>query len=152
MAHTLTTSILATAMVGGCMAVAQTAAIYSETTNAHVEIKGALAKAKAEHKRVVLDFGGNWCGDCRALAAYFRKEPNVTLLKDHFILVDVNIGRFDKNLDIAKKYGVPLEKGVPALAGLDASGNVLFSQKEGEFESMRSMAPGSVTDFLQHWK
>jgi hypothetical protein len=64
----------------------------------------------------------------------------------------VNIGHFDQNKDIAKQYDVPLEKGVPALAVLDANGKSLFSQKKGEFESMRRMEPSSVTDFLNHWK
>jgi hypothetical protein len=58
----------------------------------------------------------------------------------------------DLNTDVAKQYQVPLDKGVPALAVLDADGNVLYSQKHGEFEAMRTMDPSSVTTFLEHWK
>ncbi|AIE86507.1 thioredoxin family protein [Fimbriimonas ginsengisoli] len=101
---------------------------------------------------MILDFGGNWCGDCRVLDKYYHLEPNASLLKANFILVEVNIGRFDKNKDIAEQYGVPLEKGVPALAVLDATGHPLFSQKKGEFESMRSLSPATLTDFLKRWK
>ena len=126
--------------------------IYPAPEVAVEEIKAALIQAAKLHKRVILDFGGNWCGDCKVLDKYFHQEPNATLLKANFILVDVNIGRFDKNKDIAKTYGVPLEKGVPALAVLDATGKPLFSQKKGEFESMARMDPASVTDFLNHWK
>ena len=126
--------------------------IYPVPEAALGEIKAALADASRAHKRIILDFGGNWCGDCHALDKYFHQEPNASLLKGNFILVDVNIGKFDKNVDIAKKYGVPLEKGVPALAVLDADGNTLFSQKQGEFESMRRMDPSAVTEFLKHWK
>jgi thioredoxin-like negative regulator of GroEL len=126
--------------------------IYSETADAHTEIKRALAQAAKQHKRVILDFGGNWCGDCIALNSLFHKEPNASLLKGGFILVDVNIGKFDRNKDVAVKYGVPLEKGVPALAVLDGKGQVLYSQKNGEFESMRKMDPSSVTEFLTKWK
>jgi thiol:disulfide interchange protein len=134
---------------------AQTAApkeIYPAPESAQGQIKAALAKAAKEHKRVLLDFGGNWCGDCKVLDKYIHQEPNASLLKENFILVDVNIGHSDKNKDIAKTYGVPLEKGVPAMAVLDSTGHPLFSQKRGEFESMRSMDPKSVTDFLTHWK
>ena len=126
--------------------------IYPAAKAARADIKAALAKAAREHKRVILDFGGNWCGDCRVLDKYFHLEPNVTLLKANFVLVDVNIGQFDLNKDIAAKYRVPLEKGVPALAVLDATGHSLFSQKTGEFESMGRMNPSSVTEFLNHWK
>lgn len=131
---------------------AQEKDIYPAPEKAKVEIKEALEQAAKLHKRIILDFGGNWCGDCRVLDKLFHQEPNATLLKDNFILVDVNIGHFDQNKDIDATYGVPLEKGVPALAVLDFDGHPLFSQKEGEFESMRKMDPSSVTDFLKHWK
>jgi thiol:disulfide interchange protein len=131
---------------------AQERTIYPEKADVRTEIRQALEKATREHKRVILDFGGNWCGDCRVLDANFHKEPNASLLKDNFVLVDVNIGHFDLNQAIAAKYSVPLEKGVPALAVLDSHGKVLYSQKNGEFESMRTMDPSSVTDFLKRWK
>jgi thiol:disulfide interchange protein len=126
--------------------------IYPEKGDAKAAIQQALSKAQHENKRVLLDFGGNWCGDCRALDGYFHQEPNAALLKHNFVLVDVNIGRMTMNVDLAKLYGVPLEKGVPALAVLDSHGHVLYSQKNGEFEAMRTMDPGSVTTFLQRWK
>lgn len=126
--------------------------VYSDTADAHAEIRDALARAAHEHKRVLLDFGGNWCGDCQVLDIYFHREPNADLLAKNFILVDVNVGKYDKNLDLAKKYDIPLQKGVPALAILDAQGHLLFSQRQGEFESMRRMDPNSVTQFLERWK
>lgn len=126
--------------------------IYPDPSVAKAEVKAAVARAAKEHKRVILDFGGNWCGDCRVLDRYFRMEPNATLLKKHFVLVDVNIGHGDRNKDIAEAYGVPLEKGVPALAVVDAKGQPVFSQKKGEFESMRRMEPSAVTEFLKRWK
>jgi hypothetical protein len=58
----------------------------------------------------------------------------------------------DANLDIAEQYGVPVAKGVPALAVLTERGNLLYSQKNGQFEAMRSMQSASVTEFLGQWK
>jgi hypothetical protein len=40
----------------------------------------------------------------------------------------------------------------PAIAVLDGHGKLLYSQKTGEFEAMRRMQTGSVTDFLVRWK
>jgi thioredoxin 1 len=130
----------------------QARTIYGDPAEAHAEVRDALTRAAREHKRVILDFGGNWCGDCQVLDIYFHRDPNAALLADNFILVDINIGHFDVNEDIAQKYAVPLHKGVPALAVLDSNGRLLYSQANGEFESMRRMDPNSVTDFLQHWK
>jgi thiol:disulfide interchange protein len=126
--------------------------LYSAEADPKAEIAAALQQATAEHKRVLLDFGGDWCGDCQVLDIYFHQPTNLDLLNDNYVLVHVDIGHFDKNLDISDKYSVPLKKGVPALAVLDPTGNVVYSQKDAEFGDMRYMYPSSVTDFLTRWK
>jgi len=126
--------------------------IYSETANPTADIAAALTKARAEHKRIILDFGGDWCPDCQVLDIYFRQQPNAALLAKHFIVVHVYIGHIDMNLDIPKKYGVPIHKGVPALAVIDAHGKLLYSQQTGQFENMRNMSSSDVTAFLNQWK
>ena len=126
--------------------------IYPDPSRAKGDIAAALKKAAATHRRVLLDFGGNWCPDCQVLNIYFNDARNKPILDANFVLVDVNIGRMDENLNLAKRYGVPLDKGVPALAVLSESGELLYSQKNGEFEAMRRMESASVTEFLVHWR
>jgi thiol:disulfide interchange protein len=126
--------------------------LYSATADPKADIAAALAQARAQHKRVILDFGGDWCGDCQVLDIYFHQAPNLQLLDRHFIVVHIDIGQFDHNVAIAHKYLVPIEKGVPALAVLDAHGKLLYSQRNKEFENMRALTPESVTDFLNRWK
>lgn len=131
---------------------AQGRIIYSDTADAHVDIAQALRTALQQHKRVILDFGGNWCGDCQVLDIYLHQEPNLSLLEKNFAMVHVNIGHYDKNLDIVEKYGIPLKNGVPLLVVLDAHGRVLLVQKNKEFEKMRLVTPQTVNDFLNQWK
>jgi thiol:disulfide interchange protein len=127
--------------------------IYDESTDPRVDVAAALKQAKAEHKRVLIDFGGDWCGDCQVLDLYLHQSPNEALLQANFVVVHVFIDRkMDDNRDIAVKYEVPLKKGVPALAVLDAQGKLLHAQTAGEFENMRNMESSSVTDFLNRWK
>ncbi len=126
--------------------------LYDETTDPRVEIAAGLKKAKAEHKRVILDFGGDWCGDCQVLDIYFHDPMNAELLEKNFVVVHVFIGRMDKNIDLAAKYGVPINRGVPALAVVDSKGKPLYSQQTGEFSDMRHMDISSVHEFLTHWK
>jgi thiol:disulfide interchange protein len=126
--------------------------IYPDGAQAEADIAAALARAAREKKRVLLDFGGNWCGDCHVLEIYFHDAANRSLLDANYVLVPVNIGHGDANLDIAARYGVPIDKGVPALAVLDPSGQVVYSQRKGEFAAMRKLDSASVTTFLQQWK
>ena len=126
--------------------------IYPDPSQARDDLATAIKTAAASHKRILLDFGGNWCGDCKVLDLYFHDPKNQPLLESNFILVDVNVGHFDANEDLAAKYEIPLHKGVPALAVLSDKGKLLYSQKGGEFESMRKLDSSAVTNFLVQWK
>jgi thiol:disulfide interchange protein len=143
----------AAALLALPLAVAAAEPLYPAIARANDDIAAACKEAKAAKKRVLLDFGGNWCTDCKVLDINFRKAENKALLDASYVVVHVNIGdkRIDSNLDVGERYGIPLKKGVPALAVLDGDGKVIHAQKNGEFESMRSMDPKSVHEFLAKW-
>ena len=126
--------------------------IYPAPAQAKADLAAALKASATAHKRILIDFGGNWCGDCIVLDSYFHDPANRPILDSNFVLVHVNIGMMDANQDIARKYEVPLNKGVPALAVLGENGKLLYSQKSGEFEAMRRMESSAVTQFLVQWK
>jgi thiol-disulfide isomerase/thioredoxin len=126
--------------------------LYNPQADAKLEIKEALEKAGHEHKNVILVFGGNWCYDCHVLDLAFHHPEIEPRLKAHYIVVHVDIGEYDKNLDLAERYQVPLKKGVPALAVLASDGRLLYSQQAGEFEAARSLAPEDVIAFLKKWQ
>ena len=125
---------------------------YPPPEQAAADLADALKVAVAEHRRVLLDFGGDWCTDCLVLDSYFHDSSNKPILDANFVLVHINVGHMDQNLHIAERYQVPLNKGVPALAVLNAHGKLLFSQRAGEFEAMRRMESSAVTQFLLQWK
>jgi thioredoxin 1 len=141
----------AAALIAGS-ALAATRDIYPDPSQAKADLAEAMKTAAASHKRVILDFGGNWCGDCQVLDIYFHNPENRPILEANYVLVHVNVGQYDANLDLAKRYGIPLEKGVPALAVLNDQGKLLYSQKNQEFEKMRRMQASAVTSFLVQWK
>jgi thioredoxin 1 len=126
--------------------------LYPDPGQAKADITAALKSAAATHRRVLLDFGGNWCGDCKVLDIYMHDDKNKPLVDANFVVVHINVGHYDANLDLAEQYEIPLKRGVPALAVLSDHGKLLYSQKNGEFEAMRRMDSASVTDFLVHWR
>jgi len=134
-------------------AVQAAATIYPEVARAHTDIEAGLKEAAKTNRRVLVDFGGNWCPDCIVLDRHFHASENAPLLEKHYVLVHVNVGDkgITENFAVAERYGIPLKKGVPALAVLEPDGRVVFAQKQGEFEAMRKMDPASVGEFLRKW-
>ncbi|HEY1802386.1 MAG TPA: thioredoxin family protein [Terriglobales bacterium] len=126
--------------------------IYPANVDAKAEIHEAVARAAREHKRILLVFGANWCYDCHVLD-YALHQPGVAKIADpNFIVIHVDTGEGDKNMDLVAQYKIPLKKGIPALAVLNSDGSLLYSQQNGEFEAARSMDPDTLVAFLKQWK
>jgi thiol:disulfide interchange protein len=125
--------------------------IYDEKADAHEQIRAALREASRSRKNIILDFGGNWCLDCHVLDEQMHQPELASLVEKNYVVVHIDIGRFDKNQDLAKKYGVPLDKGVPALAVLDPRGNLLYAQDQGQFEDARHLDFKSIKAFFEKW-
>ncbi len=126
--------------------------LYPANADAKKEIDEALQKAAAENKRVILIFGGNWCKDCHVLDAALHNGEAGKIASESYLLVHVDIGEGDKNLDLVKKYRIPLDKGVPALAVLKSDGDMVYWSGYGEFEHARGIMKKDLVAFLNHWK
>ena len=126
--------------------------LYPADADARKEIEDTLKQAVTEKKRVLLVFGANWCYDCHVLDRALHEGPAGKVVKESFLLVHVDIGEANKNLDLTKKYKVPLDKGVPAVAILGSDGDLLYSSGDGEFEAARKMMKKDLVAFLQQWK
>ena len=120
---------------------------YNETADAKADIAAALTQAAAQHTPVIVVFGANWCGDCKMLDAAMKHGASAPLFAKDFKIVKVNVGRFDKNVDVAKSYGVPLEKGIPAVAILSNDNKVLYATRAGELADAQSMGEDGVYKF-----
>jgi thioredoxin 1 len=126
--------------------------LYPPDGDARVEIKEAEEKAVAGHKRVLLLFGANWCYDCHVLDLAFHR-PDFANVMTGYEVVHVDLGDDEKkNADIVKQFNVTLDKGIPTLAVIESDGQVVVSQKNGEFEDARSLTPQALLEFLNKWK
>jgi len=120
---------------------------YNETADAKAEIKQALATGG--NKPVIVVFGANWCPDCKILDIAMKKGASATLLARDFKIVKVDVGHKDKNKDVAESYGVPLEKGIPAVVIISPKNRVLYVTKEGELADARSMGDDGIYQFFK---
>jgi len=122
------------------------------TDDARGEIRQALGRAAKVRKRVLVVFGADWCYDCHVLDKAFQREDIAAVLRPSFEVVHVDVGEGNKNQDLMNEYEVPMKRGIPAIAVLDSSGKLLYSQKNGEFERARALGPEDLLEFLKKWK
>ena len=128
------------------------AKIYPTGVNADEELRSALAHAAKSRKHVLVVFGADWCYDCHVLDKAFRRPDIAAVLTPNYEVVHVDVGEGDKNQDLMQRYDVPMKRGIPAIAVVDSSGKLLYSQENGEFERARGLGPEDLLEFLKRWK
>ncbi|WDA42736.1 thioredoxin family protein [Erythrobacter sp. BLCC-B19] len=105
------------------------ARLYDAGADALADVDAALARAAASGKRVMLVLGANWCHDSRALAGWLEtpRFAALTAARYEVVFVDVGSPQTDegRNLDIARRFGLPDMVGTPALLVLDADGTAV---------------------------
>ncbi len=122
---------------------------YDESADAKSDIRQALSAAKESRTPVFLIFGANWCEDCRALDRAIQSGKSAELLAREFKVVKVDIGNFDRNLDLVAAYGNPIKKGIPAAVVLSPNNEVLYATRAGELADARRMSESGIYDFLR---
>jgi thiol:disulfide interchange protein len=129
---------------------AESASLYDPNADARADIAGALKAAKADGKRVLLDFGADWCPDCHVLAAYMDGSAGRALIEPAFHVVRIDVGLFDHNLDIVQEYFDM--QGIPEVVVLDATGKVVGSSADTvSLANARGMTEKQVLDELRAW-
>ncbi len=130
-------------------AFAADAPVYDESADAQAQVSQALAKAKADNKQALIVFGANWCGDCKMLDSEFKKPALKTLLDANYVIVKVDVNRFNKNLDVVKPYGDVIKKGIPSIAIATPANQLVYATNGGELADARKMGEAGVAEFFR---
>ena len=125
---------------------------YDESADADAAVARAFAKARAEHKRLLIDLGGNWCADCRILAGVMALPEMRQLLDTRYVVVLVDVGRFNRNLQIPARFGIVERlQGVPSVLVVDAQGKLIDAGHIEALADARTMTPQAIADWLAQW-
>jgi thiol:disulfide interchange protein len=120
---------------------------FSRHRNAKAEIAAALARASADKRPLLLDFGADWCPNCTVVEKAFRtKDVRRVLAGYHVVTVDV--GRLNRNIAVARKYRLDVRAtGIPALVILHPNAERQAEIDGGAF----SNDPGIPAEALVAW-
>jgi thiol-disulfide isomerase/thioredoxin len=123
--------------------------VYDEAADANAQIAAALERAKKDNKRVLVQWGANWCGWCVKLHDLFKSDREISkLLLNEYEVVYIDVGRFDKHIDVAEKYGAKF-RGIPHLTVLDGSADIIANLNTGILEKDAGHDPAKVKGFLE---
>jgi thioredoxin 1 len=120
---------------------------YDEGADAAADLQRALIAAQANRNEVLLVFGANWCPDCRELDKALNGSSHA-LIAGRFQVVKIDVGRFDRNLELANHYGNPIKMGIPAVVVLTADNRIVYASKAGELANARRMGETGIYNFL----
>ena len=118
-------------------------------TNSTPAQQEKLAQAAMNNKRVLIQWGANWCGWCTLLDNTFKQDqPVKKLISNEYELIHIDVARFDKHMDVAEKYGAKF-KGVPHLTILDDRGGIIANLNTAILEDGPKHDPAKVLSFLE---
>ncbi len=125
--------------------------LYNESADANDLIRSALAKARKENRRVLIQWGFNSCFWCQLMHREFATPTLAKKLMYEYDVVYVEAAKNKANLEVAKGYGAELDKhGYPYLTILDASGKVLANQETGDLEVKGADGKSLIGDAAAH--
>lgn len=124
---------------------------FDATADAEIDINHTLIAAKEEGKLGLLVFGANWCHDSRGLAAHFEKPRFQTLLRSHYKMTYIDVGQKNRNIDLARKFGVDDIVGTPTVFVTDSDGNVLNLETAPTWRNAASREEDAVYEYFRDY-
>lgn len=129
-----------------------TAHLYNTTADAEKDIAAAVKQAKAEHKNVILQGGGNWCIWCKRFSLAVANDPQLdSIVKADFVFYHLNYSEENKNEKLFAKYGYPQRFGFPVFIVLDDKGNRIHTQNSEYLEEGKGYSKQKIAEFFEGW-
>ena len=113
------------------------------------DLQAAMQRAQAEHKNILMDVGGNWCGWCLVLEETLHGDAELSaLLEKNYVVLHVNWSKENENAKFLKRYPEPA--GYPSWYVLSPTGKVLKAETNtGELEANHKIDQGYNKEALK---
>jgi len=122
---------------------------YDARADAASMVSNTRMTARAESKFLMVTFGANWCMDCRTLHHHLNNEPVASYTRDRFLFVNVDVGKFNQNRDVAESLGVSLSRGIPVAVFFDPEGELIGTTNDGQLEPARHYSSKQILKFIR---
>lgn len=123
---------------------------YDERADARAAVTDARQQAVQSRKILMVTFGANWCIDCRTLYRHLKTDDVLAYTDGVFHFTNVDVGKFNRNRDLAEELGVDLARGIPVAIFFDAAGNKIGTTNDGELETARFYSSKQILKFIRN--
>lgn len=124
---------------------------YDPARNAAADYQAALTAAKAEHKMVLLEIGGNWCIWCMRLDKFVKNHTDLhQAFNQTFVAVKVNFSEENENTEFLKQF--PQVKGYPHFMVVNPLTLKVIQQGTGKFEEGKGYSEVRLLNFIRAWQ
>ena len=122
---------------------------YDESADAYAIVADARHQALQAGKFLMITFGANWCMDCRTLYRILKTDDVAAYTDGIFDFINVDVGKFNKNRDVAEELGVDLARGIPVAIFFDPTGTKIGTTNDGQLEPARFYSSKQILKFVR---
>jgi hypothetical protein len=124
---------------------------YDDQRDAAQDLARTIERAKAEHKHILVQVGGDWCGWCKRMSRFIETNEQVRAhVSRDYLLMKVTYDEKQPNTAFLSQY--PKIKGYPHLFVLSSDGKLLHSQETADLEEGSAYNEQVYVSFLEKWK
>ena len=122
---------------------------YDEKVVDSLQLDEFIDLSISKGKQPVVIFGGNWCPDCRILEGTLAMPTIKKFLQQHYQVMHIDIGRYDRNMDLMDHLKIESKKGVPRVVILDLEKNIMNSSTSSEWTTARDRKQQEIYNYFQ---
>ena len=117
---------------------------FDAKADAKFGVDTALSRAKTGNRMVMIIMGANWCHDSRALAGWLAQPHFAAMIVSRYELVYVDVGVRDRNIDIARRFGLKSIKGTPTVMIVSGEGRLLNKKDAPKWRNAASRSQQEI--------
>ena len=125
---------------------------YQPSVDPLADVQQALGRADDGDRLVLVVLGANWCHDSRALASRLHRPPLAELIQQHYELVFVDVGFYDKGRAVLQQFGVAHFYATPTVLIIDPSNRALVNDEDRHiWSNAYNIDMSSSVQYFEKW-
>jgi len=147
--------VICSSLVVGCASAAGTdpdGRLFQPSVDPLADVQQALGRAEDGDRLALVVLGANWCHDSRALAARLHRPPLAELIQQHYELVFVDVGFYEKGRKVLQQFDVAHFYATPTVLIIDPSNRALVNDEDRHiWSNAYSIDMSSSVRYFEKW-